>query len=65
MEDLTTIQKVRVTPVQKAKTVQPKSINLPVRVGDMLTGFDRLAEHPQRSEILKAVFAGFNLDPYR
>ena len=65
MEDLTIIKKVQVTPVRKSKPVQPKTTTRPVRVGDMLKGFDRLAEHPQRSEILKAVFSGFNLDPYR
>ena len=65
MEDLTTIRKERVTPVGNQKPVQAKTTTRPVRVGDMLTGFDRISEYPQRSEILKAVFAGFNLDPYR
>ena len=65
MENTATIRKVRFTPVGNQKPIQPKTTTRPVRVGDMLKGFDRLAEHPQRSEILKAVFAGFNLDPYR
>ena len=62
MEELTITRKVKVTPVVKSKK---RPTTRPVSIGEMLTGFDRLSEHPQRNEILKAVFSGFILDPYR
>jgi hypothetical protein len=65
VEELTITRKVKVIPVVKPENRRTKTTTHPVSIGEMLTGFDRLSEHPQRNEIIKAVFSGFVLDPYR